>query len=150
MPETAHVRVSAAAPATTLKLSLEYPCAVSIYEALVEGGIVEAHAEFAAAIEPGSFAGDTVAVVDATPAYLEGLAQQLQALLNDVAVNDVCTFIEAMEAAGTPQEMEAASWALVTSVYMNVTDPGASPQESSYTCIEVCVAPPGQECEPWD
>jgi hypothetical protein len=148
MPETAHVRASIAAPATTLTLSLEYPWALAVYDALVEEGVVEANAEFAAALEPSALAADLAAMCDATPGYLEALAGQLQATLNDVAMNDVCTFVEAMDSAGTPEEIGAAAWELIMGVYMRVTDPGARPQESSYSCIEVCVALPGQECPP--
>lgn len=143
MPEAGHVRISVIAPATTLQCSLEYQWAVDIYNVLAGRGIVSANAEFSAVADPNAILPDTRAMIDATPGYVGTLVTELQHMLNDVATQDVCEFISAMQQAGTPAEMEAAAWDLVYGVYRNITGDGRT-DDDRFTCLDVLVLFPGQ------
>lgn len=144
MYEYGHIRLHTRAPATALYFSIQYTAAVDIYDGLAQGGVVEPNAEFRAAITPENLAGETVEMINATPGYLDALVAKLQNTLNEVALADVVTFIDAMRAAGTPEAIGATLWAEVESVIENVTNPGPSPTEEEVTCIELCVDAPGQ------
>lgn len=150
MPESGHVYVSASAPATTLVLSLEYSVSVDIYNCLAGEGVVEANAEFGAAVDPENLPQDVINMINATPSYLEDLSGELERTLNDVALADVCRFVDAMRSAGTPQEIGDVAWAEVQRVYDNVMGLTTEPNENRLTCIIIDVGTPGQGAPPQD
>jgi len=143
MPQTGHIRINANGPATSLVVSLEFAAANDIHEVLTNDGVVEANAEFAAAASPADAPGATDAMVNATPAYLEGLAAEMQRILNEVACEDLPTLVAAMLEAGTPEEIGAAAWAQVEDVLAYVTGDGYSPTSSDISCVEFTIGTPG-------